>query len=58
MAKTYKVWLKDKPHHYYYLDAPSKRIARWCAAAVFNLEYITTDITAKDFKAERYHYMP
>ena len=39
-VKAYQVILKDKTNPiYYYVDAPSKRIAKWCGANLFNNEY-------------------
>ena len=56
-VQTYRVHLKEQPSYYYYIEAPSKRIAKWCAAAIFEHEY-TCCKKGKDFKAKRYHYMP
>lgn len=52
-VKVYKVTLKnatvDSP--WYFVDAPNKRIARWCGANLYNNEYFTF-LSAKDMKAE------
>lgn len=37
----------------YMVDAPNKRIARWCGANMFNNEYIAF-LTAKDMIAKRF----
>ena len=56
-VKVYKVELKhltgDEDTFYYYVDAPSKRIAKWCGAALYNNEYMTF-LSAKDMKATRF----
>ena len=51
--KVYRVYLKDDPSVYYLVEAPSKRIARWCGAACFINEYAGFR-TAKDMIAERF----
>lgn len=52
-VKTYKVWIKGT---WYYVDAPNKRIAKWCAANLYDNEYIAFS-TAKDVeKIERFKY--
>ena len=38
---------------YYYVDAPSKRIAKWCGSALYNHKYATL-LSAKDIKATRF----
>ena len=53
--KVYKVWPKNKPELYCFVDAPNKRIARWCGAAVFNESYASF-FTNKDMTAERWRY--
>lgn len=53
--KVYKVWLKDRPDIWYYVDAPSKRIAKWSGANLANNEY-TSFFTNKDMKVERFTY--
>lgn len=54
-VKVYRVTLRDKSKNsrFYMVDAPNKRIARWCGANLFNNEYIDFK-TAKDMSAERY----
>lgn len=54
-VKVYKVSLKEDPSIWYFVDAPSRRIARWCGAALYNYEY-TGFRTAKDIKVERFKY--
>ena len=51
-VKVYKVWPKNNTDLYYYVDAPSKRVARWCGAAVINNDYASF-LTAKDIAVER-----
>ena len=52
-VKTYKVWIKNQ---WYFVDAPNKRIAKWCAANLYDSEYFAFS-TAKDVdKIERYRY--
>jgi hypothetical protein len=49
--KEYIVVLKSDPTTpWYSVDAPSKRVARWCALNMFQNEY-TGCVTIKDFKA-------
>ena len=49
--KEYIVVLKSDPFkHWYSVDAPSKRVARWCAFNMFQNEYCGR-VTVKDFKA-------
>ena len=52
-VKVYKVILKDNPHIWYLVDAPSKRVAKWQGAAICNNEYATFKL-AKDFKIEKF----
>ena len=52
-VKVYKVYPKNQPDLYYYVDAPSKRVAKWCGAAIVNNEYATF-LAAKHMKAERF----
>lgn len=54
-VKVYKVSLKENPNIYYFVDAPSKRIARWCGAACYNNEYAGFR-TLKDMKVEKFGY--
>ena len=47
-VKVYQVILKDMTNPiYYYVDAPSKRIAKWCGANLFNNEYSSWNIYMK-----------
>ena len=52
-VKVYKVYPKNNPDLWYLVDAPTKRIAKWCAAAIINNDYATF-LSAKDMKAERF----
>jgi hypothetical protein len=52
-VKVYKVYPKNNPDLWYLVDAPSKRIAKWCGTAIVNNEY-TCFLTAKDMEAERF----
>ena len=52
-VKTYVVRLKIDTSIYYFADAPSKRIAKWCGAALYNNEYAAF-ATAKDMIVERF----
>jgi hypothetical protein len=52
-VKVYRVWPKNDPELWYLVDAPSKRIARWCGSAIMNNDYATF-LTAKDMVAERF----
>lgn len=52
-VKVYRVWPKNDPSKYYFVDAPSKRIARWCGANLLNNEYACFQ-TAKDMVVELY----
>lgn len=54
-VKVYKVSLKEVPNIWYFVDAPSKRIAKWCGAALYNNEYMGFR-TSKDMKVERFKY--
>ncbi len=50
--KEYIVVLKSNPTKYWYsIEAPSKRIARWCAFNIFQNEYCGSEIKPHDFKA-------
>ena len=51
-VKVYKVWPKNNPDLYYYVDAPSKRVAKWCGAAIINNDYASC-LTASDMLVER-----
>ncbi len=52
-VKTYIVRLKADASIYYFTDAPSKRIAKWCGAALYNNEYAAF-ATNKDIRAKRF----
>ena len=54
-VKVYRVSLKEDPDIWYLVDAPSKRIAKWCGAALYNTEYMGFR-TPKDMKVERFKY--
>ena len=53
--KTYIVYLKHNPDIWYEVDAPSKRVARWCGIACYDQNYIGF-LSPKDMKAERFKY--
>lgn len=54
-VKVYRVTLKnptvDSP--FYMVDAPNKRIAKWCGANLYNNEYHAF-LSAKDMNVERF----
>ena len=51
-TKVYKVSTKKDPIIYYYVDAPNKRVAKWCGANLLDYEYVS--FTApRDLKVER-----
>jgi hypothetical protein len=54
-TKVYEVTLKHKcqDKKIYMVDAPSKRIAKWCGANLFNNEYFAF-VSAKDMTAKRF----
>lgn len=53
-GKTIYSCPKEKSNGVFYMvDAPSKRIAKWCGANLFNNEYIDF-LSAKDVIAERF----
>jgi hypothetical protein len=54
-VKVYEVSYKDDCGHTYklWVDAPNKRIAKWCGANLFNNQYVAF-LSAKDIKAKRY----
>ena len=52
-VKVYKVYPKNQPDLWYYVDAPSRRVAKWCGAAILNNTYYNF-LTAKHMKAERF----
>lgn len=50
--KEYIVVLKSDPtEHWYSVDAPSRRVARWCALNMLQNEYCGPTLKANDFKA-------
>jgi hypothetical protein len=50
--KEYIVVLKSDPTQYWYsVDAPSKRVACWCAFNVLQNEYCNSIFKPSDFKA-------
>lgn len=51
-VKVYKVYPKNNPDLYYLVEAPSRRIAKWCGANILNTEYVTF-LAAKDMVAKR-----
>jgi hypothetical protein len=51
--KVYKVYPKNNQDLWYLVDAPNKRIAKWCGTAILNNTYACF-LTAKDMKAERF----
>ena len=56
--KEYKVYPKKQDADtdiWYYVDAPSRRIAKWCGAACFNNDYASF-LKASDMVAERFRY--
>ena len=53
-VKQYHVEPKDNPKGIFYMvDAPNKRIAKWCGANLFNNEYAAF-LSAKDMTAKRF----
>ena len=54
-AKTWVCYIKNSPD-WYYVEAPSKRIARWCAVNTHNA-YSLSNITAKDITVEKFKYV-
>lgn len=52
-VKIYRVSLKKDPSIYYLVDAPSRRIAKWCGANLYNHEYVAF-CTAKDMAVKRF----
>ena len=52
-VKVYRVWPKNNPDLWYLVDAPSKRIAKWCGTAIANNEHVTF-LKAKDMVARRF----
>ncbi len=56
-VKVYRATLKDQnvSSMFYMVDAPNKRIAKWCGANLYNNEHMSF-LSAKDMKVERYRY--
>ena len=53
-VKVYRVAPKKNTNDVFYMvDAPNKRIAKWCGANLFNNEYIAF-LSAKDMIVERF----
>lgn len=52
-VKVYKVYPKNQPDLWYYVDAPSRRVAKWCGATILNNTYCNF-LTEKHMKAERF----
>lgn len=52
-VKVYKVWIKNE---WYLVDAPNKRIAKWCAANLYNHDYVAFKAAKDVDKIERYTY--
>ena len=50
---TYIVTAKDNPDLWYEVDAPSKRVAKWCAVNLYDHEYCGKRRTTRDFTAKR-----
>jgi hypothetical protein len=50
-VRVYKVYPKNNVELYYLVDAPSKRIAKWCGAAIINNDYASF-LSARDMVAE------
>ena len=51
-VKVYKVYPKDDPSIYFLLEAPNKRIAKWCGADCY-INYYPGFRTIKDMVVER-----
>lgn len=52
--KLYTVYLKSAPtKHWYSVEAPNKRIARWCGYNLFQNEYLGGNVSIRDFKVKR-----
>jgi hypothetical protein len=54
-VKVYKVSLKKDPSIWYLVDAPSKRVARWCGIACYDQNYVGF-LSPKDMKVEKFTY--
>lgn len=52
MIKTYIVYPKENPDLWYEIEAPTKRIAKWCGLNVIQADYCC-NYPVKDMIAER-----
>lgn len=52
MIKTYIVYPKNKPDFWFEVDAPTKRVAKWCGLNVIQASYCCA-YTVKDLVAKR-----
>lgn len=52
MIKTYIVYPKSKPDLWFEVDAPTKRVAKWCGLNVIHASYCC-DYTIKDMVAKK-----
>ena len=52
MTKTYIVYPKENPDLWYEIEAPTKRVAKWCGLNVIQSNYCC-NYTVKDMVAER-----
>ncbi len=52
-VKVFRVWPKNNPSLYFLVDAPNKRIAKWCGANIVNQQYITF-LSAKDMAVAKF----
>lgn len=52
-VKVYKVYPKNNPDLWNLVDAPSRRVAKWCGTAILNNTY-SVFLSAKDMIAERW----
>ena len=53
-VKVYRIVPKKNQNGVFYMvDAPSKRIAKWCGANMYNNDYFSF-LSAKDMIAERF----
>ena len=53
-TKTWVCYINNSSERYY-VDAPSRRVAKWSAANIYNNNYAAFK-TAKDVKVERFKY--
>lgn len=52
MIKTYVVYPKSSPDLWYEIDAPTKRVAKWCGLNVIQTNYCG-DYSIKDMTVRR-----